>query len=207
MIARRWTSCVVVGAGFVLLALAGAPATGRGRDLAATQRALDARLTATQRALDARLTATPARPTTGAPFARLSIPRLGLRWAVVQGVDPAEIEDAPGHYPQTALPGQVGNFAVAGHRVKGLFWDLDRLVPGDEVSVEYGPHTFTYAVTRTRVVAPTAVEVLAPVPGAPAERATTAALTLTTCEPNWADDRRLVVTAALRDTTDHPGET
>jgi sortase A len=196
VIARRWTASAVVGAGLVLLALAGAPPTWRGPDLASTQRSLDARLTTSP--------PTASRPEPGAPFARLTIPKLGQRWAVVEGVDPAEIADAPGHYPQTALPGRVGNFAVAGHRVKGLFWDLDRLVPGDEVIVEYGPRTFTYAVTGSRVVAPTAVDVLAPVPGAPRETATAAALTLTTCDPKWDDDRRLVVIAAA---TDHPGET
>ena len=64
--------------------------------------------------------------------------------------------------------------------------------------VEYGPRTFTYTVTGSRVVEPTAVEVLAPVPGAPDATARAATLTLTTCEPKWDDTRRLVVHAALR---------
>ncbi|GIF62715.1 hypothetical protein Ais01nite_07500 [Asanoa ishikariensis] len=181
MSAGRWTGRASLGAGLVLLAAAVVPAW-LGPAVAPAQRD----------------TASPsARPGPGTPIATLGIPRLGARWTVVEGVDAASIADAPGHYPQTAPPGQVGNFAVAGHRVRGLFWDLDRLARGDEVVVEYGPRTFTYTVTGSRVVAPTAVEVLAPVPGEPRATATSAVLTLTTCEPKWSDARRLVVHAAL----------
>ncbi|MEV4534145.1 class E sortase [Asanoa sp. NPDC049518] len=174
MRAGRWTGSALSGAGLVLLAVAVVPAPPSPVGNGITSRA-----------------------TPGTPIARLGIPRLRERWTVVEGVDAASIADAPGHYPQTAPPGQVGNFAVAGHRVPGLFWDLDRLAPGDEVIVEYGSRTFTYAVTGSRVVAPTAVEVLAPVPSAPTTAATKAVLTLTTCEPKWSDARRLVVHAAL----------
>ncbi|GAA1882239.1 hypothetical protein GCM10009687_58170 [Asanoa iriomotensis] len=180
----------MVCAGLVLLALAGVPRS-RGPEKAVAQADLGARLAADP----------PVRPRPGTPIARLAIPRLGERWTVVEGVDAASIEDAPGHYPQTAVPGAVGNFAVAGHRVRGLFWDLDRLVPGDAVVVDYGRRTFTYTVTGARVVAPTAVEVLAPVPDRPDATATAASLTLTTCEPKWSDDQRLVVHATLE-----PGE-
>lgn len=174
-------------AGLVLLALAGAPAWhGPGGGAAAGR---------------APVAYAPSRPGPGTPIARLAIPRLGERWTVVEGVGATSLAAGPGHYPQTALPGAVGNFAVAGHRARGVFRDLDRLTRGDAVIVEYGRRVFTYTVTGSRVVAPTAVEVLAPVPDAPDATATVATLTLTTCEPKWSADRRLVVHATL-----DPGE-
>jgi sortase A len=46
--------------------------------------------------------------------ARLTIPKLKKHWVVVEGVTPYDIRYAPGHYPDSAMPGEVGNFAVAG---------------------------------------------------------------------------------------------
>ena len=56
----------------------------------------------------------------------------------MQGTSPADLEKGPGHYVGTALPGQRGNFAVAGHRVgKGEpFLNLDQLRAGDAVVVQ-----------------------------------------------------------------------
>ena len=193
MIAHRWPTWAVVVAGLVLLAQSGAP-TSPGAGLATTQRDRDSRLTARW----SQVVAGQPAPDAGEPVARLAIPALGVRWVVVEGVDAPRLADAPGHYPQTALPGQVGNFAVAAHRVPGLFGDLDRLAPGDLVLVEADGRTHTYTVTGTALVAPTAVSVLAPVPGAPDATARQATLTLTTCEPGKGTDRRLVVFAELR---------
>ena len=61
---------------------------------------------------------------------RLYIPKLGMEWVVVNGVRPQDIRYAPGHYPDTADPGQVGNFSVAGHRIRKIFWRLDELRRG-----------------------------------------------------------------------------
>jgi Sortase domain len=55
----------------------------------------------------------------GTAIGRLYLPRLHLHWVVVEGVALADIRYAPGHYPGTALPGDPGNFAVAGHRLPG----------------------------------------------------------------------------------------
>ena len=188
MKAHRWPTWAVVVAGLVLLAQSGAP----------TERDRESRLTARWSQVVAGQPAADAGRRAGEPVARLAIPVLGVRWVVVEGVDAPRLADAPGHYPRTALPGQVGNFAVAAHRVPGLFGDLDRLAPGDLVLVEADGRTHTYAVTGTALVAPTAVSVLAPVPGAPEATARQATLTLTTCEPGAGTDRRLVVFAELR---------
>jgi sortase A len=133
----------------------------------------------------------------GSAIARLTIPRLGKHWVVVEGVGPADIRYAPGHYPDTALPGDLGNFSVAGHRIPAIFWDLDELRPGDEIVVQTRQDSFTYHVTGTEIVAPTAVSVVAPVPGHPGEKPTERMLTLTTCNPKWDNYQRLIVHAVL----------
>lgn len=136
-------------------------------------------------------------PKHGDKIARLYIPRLGKQWVVVEGVSPQDIRYAPGHYPDSAMPGEIGNFAVAGHRSPAIFWDLDLMQPGDAIVVETQATYFIYRVTQQRIVVPTAVEVVAPVPGRPGARPTTAMLTLTTCDPKWDNYHRLIVHAQL----------
>jgi sortase A len=127
----------------------------------------------------------------------LYLPRLGKSWVVVEGVAPRDIEYAPGHYPNTALPGDVGNFAVAGHRSPAIFWDLDKMRTDDPVVVETRTTYYIYLVTAVKIVAPTAVEVVAPVPGQPGEVPSVAMLTLTTCNPKWDNYQRLILHAKL----------
>jgi sortase A len=133
----------------------------------------------------------------GQSIGRLYLPRLGKHWVVVEGVGAGDIRYAPGHYPDTAMPGEIGNFSVAGHRISAIFWDLDWLRPGDAVVVETRSTWYIYQVTESRVVVPTAVEVVAPVPGEPGVNPTEAMLTLTTCNPKWDNYQRLVVHAKL----------
>jgi len=131
---------------------------------------------------------------------RLYIPKLGMEWVVVNGVRPQDIRYAPGHYPDTANPGQVGNFSVAGHRIRKIFWRLDELRLGDVIGVETRSSWYVYKVSSSEVVKPSAVEVVAPVPGKPNAKATTAMLTLTTCNPKFNNYQRLIVHAELVDT-------
>jgi sortase A len=138
-------------------------------------------------------------PPPGDAIARLYIPTLGQYWVVVEGVSLDDIRYAPGHYPDSALPGQVGNFAVAGHRVPATFWDLDKVVPGDTVVVETRDSWYVYQVTEQNIVTPDAVEVVAPVPGEPGAEPSEAMLTLTTCNPKFDNYERLIVHAELVD--------
>jgi LPXTG-site transpeptidase (sortase) family protein len=115
----------------------------------------------------------------------------------VQGVSPADIRYAPGHYPDTAMPGEVGNFSMAGHRTKAIFWDIDKLVAGDPIVVQTSDAWFVYKVTGHEIVKPTAVEVVAAVPDQPGVTPTQALLTLTTCNPKFNNYQRLVVHAQL----------
>lgn len=79
-------------------------------------------------------------PELGAAFARMYIPAFGsdFQFAIVEGTSDADLEAGPGHYQDTQLPGEKGNFAVAGHRVgKGApFNDLGNLRTCDAVVVE-----------------------------------------------------------------------
>ncbi len=142
--------------------------------------------------------------TPGKPFALMRIPRLGAAWSspVIQpagaDISLAELAEGVVHYKANALPGQIGNFAVAGHRATHgqPFADLDRLRIGDVVTVETADAIFTYVVdndpNRT-IVLPTAVWVLQPVPGHPGEQPTRALITLTTCNPRWNSSHRMIV--------------
>jgi sortase (surface protein transpeptidase) len=153
----------------------------------------------------------------GEPFAVLHIPRLG-DWSrvVVEGTAQVQLAQGPGHYLDTAMPGQDGNFAVAGHRVgRGSpFLDLDRLAPGDAVVVETAADWYVYRVLGDpasgdfgtdpsgipgrEIVRPADVAVISPTPGGPAGGpAGGAYLTLTTCHPKYSAAQRLVIHARL----------
>jgi sortase A len=131
---------------------------------------------------------------------RLYIPKLDKEWVVVNGVRPQDIKYAPGHYPDTAMPGQIGNFSVAGHRIKKIFWRIDELTPGDVIGVETRTNWYVYKVTGHEIVKPSAVEVVAPVPDKPGQKPTKSLLTLTTCNPKFNNYQRLIVHAQLVDT-------
>lgn len=89
-------------------------------------------------------------PVIGQTFSRLYIPRFGedFRFAVQEGVGKDQLDVGPGHYPGTALPGEPGNFGVAGHRIgKGApFNRLDELESCDPVVVETARDFFIYRV-------------------------------------------------------------
>jgi sortase A len=141
----------------------------------------------------------------GKGFAFLRIPRLGKNFdvPVVEGVRTRDLSRGVGHYPGTARPGEVGNFAVAGHRATNgePFRDLDQVRRGDALVVETETTWYTYVVDRTRIVKPTDVWVLDPVPGHPQTTPTEPLLTLTTCNPRWASTERLIVFSHLEETT------
>ncbi len=153
--------------------------------------------------------AVPAELRGGEAFALLHVPRLGADYARagVEGVGAEELEQGPGHYRGTAMPGEQGNFAVAGHRVgRGSpFLEIDELREGDPIVVETADSWFVYrvlgpadVVPGQQVVSPSDVSVIAPTPNGPPDGAPTGAyLTLTTCHPEYSARERLVVHAVL----------
>jgi sortase A len=142
-------------------------------------------------------------PAPGSAIGRLYIPKLKLQWVVVEGVALSNIRYGPGHYPGTAMPGKVGNFAMAGHRSPGIFWNLDQLKPGDDLIFETGTNWYVYEIFQSHIVTPTSVEVIAPTPNEPGVAPTDADITLTTCNPKWNNYQRLVVHGKLILATPH----
>ncbi|WP_405664273.1 class E sortase [Streptomyces sp. RK9] len=149
----------------------------------------------------------PARPTPDHAYAVLRIPRLGLRVPVAAGVSKGGVlnKGYVGHYPGTAQPGRPGNFALAGHRnTHGEpFRHLDRLRPGDRMTVGTRDAVYTYTVDKTLDrTSPRDGGVIAPVPrstvrtGHGYDRAGYY-LTLTTCTPAYTSTYRLVVWGKL----------
>lgn len=130
----------------------------------------------------------------GSALGRIAIPRIGARFTVVEGTGQGDLRAGPGHYTATTLPGEEGTVGLAGHRTTYLqpFRHLDALRRGDRVVLQMPYGRFTYRVTGTRIVAPSAVGVLARASGG--ER-----LVLTACHPLFSAAKRLVVTARLTD--------
>lgn len=110
----------------------------------------------------------------GSPLGRIEIRTLGVEVMILEGVKPRTLRRAVGHIPGTALPGQPGNVALAGHR--DTFFRSLRDIPQDtEITLTTLHGTYRYRVDSTTVVEPQAVEVLADSPDA--------TLTLVTCYP------------------------
>jgi LPXTG-site transpeptidase (sortase) family protein len=133
-------------------------------------------------------------PATGAPLARLRIPRIGLDVAVIEGTHPKDLLKAPGHLEGSALPGQSENCILAGHRDLH-FRRLADLRPGDRVELASGGKVFSYHVETSRIIAPSERRVLEP--------GTEPVLTLITCYPfRFAGPapKRYIVIARLDET-------
>lgn len=129
----------------------------------------------------------------GDPVARLEIPEIGVDVVVVAGVSVDDLRRGPGHYPDTPLPGQYGNAAIAGHRMTydGPFQNIDDLEPGNEIVVTTLAGRFVYEVTGTDIVEPTDTDVVA------TNNPDIAELTLTSCHPKWSTRQRIIVHSLL----------
>ncbi|MCB1041202.1 MAG: class E sortase [Acidimicrobiales bacterium] len=131
------------------------------------------------------------RPTEGDPVAIVRIPSIGVTRTIVEGITVAQLRRGPGHYPETPLPGQAGNVAIAGHRTTygQPFHNIDKLAPGDEIRFETLQGDFTYVVAETRIVEPTQVEVL--------DDYGDDRVTLIACEPKYSAAKRIIVVGNL----------
>jgi sortase A len=133
----------------------------------------------------------PAPPADGDAVAQLRIPAIGVDKIVVEGVEVSDLKKGPGHYPDSPLPGQPGNAAIAGHRTTygAPFNRLDELGPGDEILITTVQGSFRYEVREQLIVNPDQVEVL--------DDFGDDRLTLTACHPKYSARQRIVIVAAL----------
>jgi sortase A len=135
----------------------------------------------------------------GQALAKLEIPKIGKEGSnalyVLPGIDRDDLKDGPGHYPDTPLPGQLGNSAIAGHRTTfgEPFRHIDELEKGDEIIVTmFTGDRFVYEVTSTEIVDPDDYYVVT------TTDPTVAELTLTSCHPVYSARQRIAVHAVLK---------
>ncbi len=144
----------------------------------------------------------------GQGFANLYIPAFGKDYAktVIEGTDDGDLDKGPGHYTSSQVPGQIGNFAMAGHRVgKGEpFLNLDQLVPGDKIVVQTADNWYIYTVLGSQAQYQAAIKLS----GSARSDAITASLAAT--DAQGVPGREIVSPSAVQvvaPVPDHPGET
>lgn len=123
----------------------------------------------------------------------LSIPKIDLKVAVQEGTDMETLKYAVGHFKETSMPGEDGNFALAGHRAytyNKFFSNLDKIEIGDSIEVLNNDGVHTYKVISSEVVEPEQVEVLD-------SNLNEKTITLITCTPKFIGSHRLVIKGEL----------
>jgi len=140
----------------------------------------------------------PVAPVADGAVALMRIPKIGVDQVVREGVGVEDLKDGPGHYPDTRMPGELGNSAIAGHRTTygAPFNRLDELDVGDPIEVTTLSGSFRYEVMEEKIVSPDEVSVL--------DDTTDGRLTLTTCNPKYSAAERLIIVAKLTTPVDPP---
>ena len=127
----------------------------------------------------------------GDAYAQLLIPSVGINFMVVQGTEYEDLKLGPGHYTDTADPwDDTGRVGIAGHRTTYLhpFYNLDKVQPGDRITLRTEFGTFDYTVDRVFAVDEFGS-------GKVLTQTKEPTLVLTTCHPKYFSSQRLIVTA------------
>lgn len=143
-----------------------------------------------------------AEPAAGGTIGILYVPRFGADYTrpIVQGTTAGVLDSLGiGHYAGTAMPGAMGNFAVAGHRqTHGAVLDnIDALVPGDKIYVQTKDGYYVYEFRNSEIVLPSRTDVLLPVPTQPAATPKESYLTMTSCNPRFGSQERIIAYSLL----------
>jgi LPXTG-site transpeptidase (sortase) family protein len=138
-------------------------------------------------------------PTPEVRYGMLEIPSIGLSQPFFEGVTLTAIDRGPSHWPGTAMPGELGNVVIAGHRTTRSrpFWDLDLVQPGDELifTMDTGER-YVYALDLVEVVDDEALHIVDQGYGYTA--------TLFGCHPKGSARQRIVGHFSLRSATPAP---
>ncbi len=131
----------------------------------------------------------------GRSIGLIELPRIGVMERIIEGSSTASLEKGAGHIEGTSVPGLGGNFAIAGDRVlySAPFLRLDQMEVGDNVVIHMAYADFTYQVESKTNVDPTDVGVL--------KARGYDSLTLSTCDPPWDLQTRIIVSGRLIKTT------
>jgi LPXTG-site transpeptidase (sortase) family protein len=143
--------------------------------------------------------ATPDKARAGNPIGRITIPKIGVDKVLVQGAgegDDSYLKEGPGHWPETAWPGQGGNFVISGHRTTygAPFKRINELRPGDEITIEMPYAVVRYVVTGTVIIRPIRADLDVVAVNHGKEE-----LTLMACHPRGSARQRIVVQADMVD--------
>jgi sortase A len=147
----------------------------------------------------------------GDAYGILRIERFGENWEriVVEGVEDADLKNGPGHYPDSAHPGELGNFSIAAHRSGHgePFAKFPELRDGDIVEIETAKGVYRYRLDNAPNGDPDGNKinirdswVVNPVPvkdGPRDAEPTEARMTLTTCWPRWGSTHRMYASGVL----------
>lgn len=140
----------------------------------------------------------------GKLIAKIRIPRFGATYVknIYEGTSVTKVLNklGIGHYEETELPGEAGNFAIAGHRMGngGPFRNIDKFQIGDIVTVETSRGSFSYKYLATKIVKPSAVGVIAQKPvGLVDPEKNGHYMTLTSCTPIGVNTDRIVAWFSL----------
>ena len=124
---------------------------------------------------------------------RIQIPAINVDAPIVQGDGWDQLKKGVGQNIHSVNPGESGNIILSAHNdIYGeIFRNLDKLKRGDKVIIFSNQRAYTYIVTNSQIVEPTAVEFMAPTKEP--------TVTLISCYPYMKDTKRIVVTAKLQE--------
>jgi sortase A len=134
----------------------------------------------------------------GDPLTRIVIPSIKVDVVVVEGTTASALRAGAGHYPNTPLPCEAGNVAIAGHRTTygKPFANVDLLKVGDTITLETPIGVCTYQVSQAPFVTladgklANGASVIDNAPGQ-------SLLTLTSCHPKGSASHRMIIRARL----------
>lgn len=140
----------------------------------------------------------------GEAFAVMYVPRFGegSQRGIAQGIGLDVLNSfqlGVGHYPETQMPGEVGNFAIASHRSAygGGMHEIEQLRLGDGIFIQTRDGWYTYRFRDFEYVTPDTVGVLAPVPHRPELAPVDRIITLTSCNPLYSTAERIIAYGVL----------